>query len=155
MEQHIIGEPIHIAGLAIITTNADGSAARDIPALWERFGSMDIGAQLTGLTGTDIYCVYTAYEGDYLQPYTTILGYRISEPMAALPDGYAQVSIKPGTYRQFRTNAPIAENAVFQAWLEIWNSDMVRAYTTDFEIYDTAQLQQGIAKTDIFVALSV
>ena len=73
-------KPFFVIGISVRTSNENGQAANDIPALWNRFRLENIGAKLINKTGDEVYSIYTDYEGDYTQPYTTILGLCCRKP---------------------------------------------------------------------------
>src|SRR6218665_1341542 len=86
----------YIAGIAVRTAN-DGRAAKDIPALWERFFSEGILNMISNRESDALYCVYTDYESDHMGPYTTILGCRVSGT-EGLPADLQVKLIGPGSY---------------------------------------------------------
>lgn len=141
-----------VIGITVKTSNADGRAAIDIPELWSRFWATDIAAQIPGRVGNDIYSVYTAYEGDYTQPYTTLIGYRV-ENLNHIPVGFAGLMIEEGPYMKCTAKGDLSKGAVFNAWLEIWNAKIPRAYTADFEVYGERSQNPGDAEVDIFLAV--
>src|SRR5579875_1598793 len=93
-------ETFHIVGLAIRTTNRNNQAASDIGFLWERFFDENISKLIPNKIGRDIYGVYTDYEGDHTQSYTTILGVRVPTLDDVAP-GLAVKTIKRGKYATF------------------------------------------------------
>lgn len=46
------------------------------------------------------------------------------------------------------------QGIVFEAWLEIWNLDIPRAYTADFEVYGEKTQNPADAEVDIFIAVN-
>ncbi len=70
-------ETFTVIGIAVRTTNKNGQSAKDIGALWNKFMSEDILSQIPNKIDNTIYSIYTEYEGDYTQPYTTILGCKV------------------------------------------------------------------------------
>ena len=144
-------ESFFIKGIAVRTTNENGRAAIDIPQLWNRFIQNNVLAQLTGKTSNDIYCVYTNYEKDFTQPYTTIIGCRVNEA-AAQQQGFVSVTIDAGSYAVFTAKGNLQQGAVYNKWLEIWEAPLIRRYTTDFEVYDQKATDFSNAEVDIFVA---
>ncbi len=79
-------EPFFIMGISIRTTNEDQQAAKDIPALWQRFWNEDILSKIPNKTGNTLYCAYTDYESDFTKPYTTVLGCKVSS-LGTIPQG--------------------------------------------------------------------
>ncbi|WP_256009838.1 GyrI-like domain-containing protein [Desertivirga xinjiangensis] len=142
----------NVIGIAVRTTNEDGKSSKDIPELWTRFMSENIPAQITGKLDECIYCLYTEYEKDHTRPYTTILGCRV-DSIQEIPDGLVGRTVEEGMYNRFVAKGNLMEGAVFNEWLKIWNSDIDRAFTTDYEVYGEASQDPVNGEADIFVAV--
>ncbi|HAY3549993.1 GyrI-like domain-containing protein [Elizabethkingia meningoseptica] len=151
MDHHNI-EAFYIIGIFIRTTNENGQSAQDIPALWTKFMSENIADQIPDKADSSVYCIYTDYEKDYTRPYTTILGRRVNS-LDHIPEGMIGKAIAKGIYSKQTAIGNIAGGSVYNEWLKIWNSDLDRAYTADFEIYgDKAQNPEN-AEVDVYVAI--
>ena len=144
-------ETFQIIGISVRTTNENGQAAKDIPALWSRFFSEGIASKIHGKLSEDLYCVYTDYEKDHTRPYTTLLGYKV-ENTAEVPEGLTGKTIATHVYEVKTAKGKMAEGFVFKAWQEIWASDMPRAYTADFEIYGAKSQDPEHAEVAIYIA---
>jgi predicted transcriptional regulator YdeE len=153
MNQVII-EPFTIVGISVRTTNQDGQAAQDIAGLWNRFLEENLAAQIPNRTDEAIYSVYTDYEGDHTQPYTVVLGCRVSNT-AVVPDGMIVKHFLGGTYQPFVAKGGLSKGIVYQAWTEIWKADPDRAYTADFEVYGEKARNPEVAEVDIYVAVNL
>lgn len=121
-------ESFEICGLKIRTDNAsEMSGGGKIADLWREFLN-------SGYNGIDeIYAVYHEYESDVNGSYSLLVGTK------GLPRGvYEKVSVKAGKYAVFSKESA-GEKAVIELWREIWeffeNSNLKRAYMTDFEKY--------------------
>jgi len=57
------------------------------------------------------------------------------------------------TYHKEAVKGNLAQGVVFDAWTKIWKSDLNRAYTADFELYDEKAQNPEDAEIDIFIAL--
>lgn len=145
-------KPFFIAGISVSTSNENGQAAIDIPALWNKFRSEDLAGKLVGRQSDDVYSVYTAYEGDHTQPYTTLIGYPV-ENLDHLPEGIEGLAIEGGQYEHFTASGNLSAGVVFEAWVNIWNSALPRAYTSDFEVYGAKAQDPQNAVVDIFIAV--
>jgi len=141
-----------IIGISVRTSNAEGHAAKDIPELWARFWAGNVAGQVPGRVGDDIYSIYTEYEGDYTQPYTTLIGYRV-ENLDHIPEGFKGLMIEAGPYVKYTAKGNLMQGAVINAWQEIWNADIPRAYTADFEIYGSRAQNPEDAEVDIYLAV--
>lgn len=142
----------HVIGIAVRTTNENNKAAQDIGALWTKFMSENIAKQIPGKISHTIYSIYTEYEKDHTKPYTTILGCRV-ENIEHIPDGMVGITIAEGQYAHFLAKGNLMQGAVYQAWENIWQSDIDRAFTTDFEVYGEKAQNPEAAEVDIFIAL--
>lgn len=144
-------KPFFVIGISVRTSNENGQAANDIPALWNRFRSEDIGAKVSNKISDEVYSIYTDYEGDYTQPYTTILGYAV-ENLEQIPEGMRGLSIEGGAYEKHHLKGNLLQGLVYNAWVDIWSSGISRAYTADFEVYGAAAQNPEDAEVDIFIA---
>lgn len=144
--------PFRLIGIAIRTTNENGQSAQDIPALWNRFMTEGIHARIPHKTGHEIYAVYTDYEKDHTRPYTTILGCRVDN-LDTIPEGMTGKQIEGGTYTRHTAKGNIQQGIVYEAWVKIWNSDLERIFTTDFEVYGEKAQNPENAEVEIFIAV--
>ena len=150
---HIIIESFTVVGISARTTNQNGQAAQDIEALLNRFMGENLAAQILHKEEEAVYSVYTNYEGDHTQPYTVLLGCRVSDA-STMPDGMVSKQIKGGTYRPFVAKGDLSQGVVYRAWTNIWNMDLDRAYTADFEVYGEKARNPKAAEVYIYLALN-
>jgi predicted transcriptional regulator YdeE len=142
----------NMIGIAVRTTNDNGKSGKDIPALWEQFMAKGVLEKIPNKISTDIYCMYTDYEKDHTKPYTTILGCQVSN-LDDIPEGMVSKQIASGKYTKQIAKGNILEGMVFNEWLKIWNSDLPRTYTADFEVYGAKAANPVEAEVDIFLAV--
>lgn len=107
----------HIYGKQVRTNNQNTNV---ILNLWEEFLRLDLKG--------DVYAVYNNYESDFTEDYDLHIGTEEEFKNAS------NVTIPAGDYHVIEVD-PTVPNAVYSAWVEIWSSDLNRAYTTDFEFY--------------------
>ncbi len=146
-------EAFNIIGISVRTTNENGQSATDIPRLWNQFFSENRMNQIPNKTDGDIYCVYTDYEKDHTQPYTTIIGCRVGH-LNDIPAGFVGKSMDGGLFEIFQAKGKMNAGIVFQEWIKIWNADIPRAYTNDFEVYGKKAEDPENAAVDIFIAVN-
>lgn len=151
LEKQTLGS-FPVIGITVRTSNAEGKAAIDIPELWDKFWALDVATQIPGRLNNDIYSIYTDYEGDYTQPYTTLIGYKV-ENLDHIPEGFTGIMIEEGPYLKCTAKGRLSDGIVFNAWTEIWNSKVSRAYTADFEVYGVRSQHPEDAEVDIFLAV--
>jgi predicted transcriptional regulator YdeE len=141
-----------VIGIAIRTTNENGQSSQDIPALWNKFISEGIIEKIPNKTGATIYCIYTDYEKDHTKPYTTILGCVVSS-LENIPGEMLGKTFEAGMYTKHIAKGNIGEGIVFNEWLKIWNADLPRKFTADFEVYGEKSQDPANAEVDIFIAV--
>jgi len=144
--------PFKIMGISVRTTNENGQAMKDIPALWNRFMSEGIADKIPNKIEKSIYCIYTDYEKDHTKPYSTIIGCRVAH-LDNIPADIIGETFSGGNYVQFTAKGNLLQGAVYNEWTKIWNADLARTYTADFEVYnEKAQNPEDVA-VDIFIAI--
>lgn len=141
-----------VIGISVRTSNEAGRAAIDIPALWQRFMAEGIADKIPNKTDASLYCIYTDYEKDHTRPYTTVLGCRVTRT-DEVPQGMVHVRLGGGSYAKRLAKGNLMQGVVFTAWTEIWNSDLERRYTSDFEVYGPKAQNPEDAEVEIFVAV--
>lgn len=140
-----------VTGIWIKTSNSNGQATADIPRLWERFYSENVIEAIPEKETGDVYCVYTGYEGDFTQPYITLIGCRVPNGTAA-PEGMKSVVIQEGDYMRLIANGKLSEGIVVNEWSKVWQSGMARTYQADFEVYD-ADTDPDHAEVGLYVGI--
>jgi len=145
-------EPFNIIGISVRTTNENGQAVKDIPALWNRFMSEGIANKIPNKTSESIYCIYTEYEKDHTKPYTTIIGCRVDQ-VENIPAGMVGETFAGGPYMQFMAKGNLMQGAVYNEWMKIWDANLPRTFTADFEVYDEKAQNPEDAAVDIFIAI--
>ncbi|TSD67129.1 AraC family transcriptional regulator [Inquilinus sp. KBS0705] len=142
----------YIAGLAVRTINADGQAGRDIGSLWQRFTRENLAQKLEDRQGNELYCVYTNYESDHNDYYTAILGCKVSS-IEYLPEGFTGKAIPASKYEVFVPEGDFPAN-IGATWQYIWQSDINRLYTADFDVYDTEGKDFNKIESKVYVAVN-
>lgn len=145
-------QKMNIVGISVRTSNNNGEAARDIPALWNKFMVDGVAEKIPNKVDGTIYCLYTDYEKDHTTPYTTILGCAVST-LADTPKGMVFKTIEAANYQKYTAKGNLNEGIVFNEWMKIWNSDLDRAFTIDYEVYGVKATNMENAEVDIFIAL--
>jgi predicted transcriptional regulator YdeE len=141
-----------VIGISVRTTNENGQAAQDIPALWNQFMSEETIQKIPNKIDDSIYCIYTDYEKDHTKPYTTILGCKVAT-LDIIPEGMIGKTFNEGLYAKRTPKGNLLQGLVYNEWIQIWNSDLDRAFTADFEVYGEQAQDMENAAVDIFVAI--
>jgi predicted transcriptional regulator YdeE len=150
--QNVIIEPFNLIGISVKTTNESGQAVNDIPKLWEKFMSENKISNIPGKVNDVVYSLYTEYEHDHTGPYTAMLGCKV-ENLDNIPDGMIGKSFNGGSYLKLTTKGDLTSGLIVNEWMKIWEMDIDRAYTADFEIYDERSANPANAEVDILVAI--
>lgn len=145
-------EKFFVIGISVRTTNEGGQAAKDIPQLWEKFITENIAAKIPSKVSDSVYGIYTEYEGDYTQPYTTVLGCKVSS-LDNIPDGFIGLTIKADNYEKYTAKGKMSNDIVYKKWTEIWQSNLNRTYLADFEVYGERSVDMDNAEVDIFISV--
>ena len=140
-----------IIGIFVTTTNQDGKSQTDIGKLWQQFYAQNIIERIPNKVGSEVYAVYTNYEGDHTQPYDLLIGCAVSST-EDIPKGMKGVAIAGGSYHKIEAEGENTQVAVFNAWQQIWSSEMNRAYQTDFERYEATEVP-GVFDISVFVGV--
>ena len=145
-------ETFNVIGISVRTTNENGQAAQDIPELWNNFMTNRIADKIPNKIDNSLYCIYTDYEKDHTKPYTTILGCKVSG-LQTIPDGMVGKNFEETTYTKIVAKGNILQGMVFNEWTKIWNSNLNRTFTADFELYGEKAQNPENAEVDIFIAI--
>ena len=141
-----------VIGISVRTTNENGQAGQDIPALWNNFMKNGILDKIPNKIDNSIFCIYTEYEKDHTKPYTTILGCKVSS-LENIPNGMVGKTFEEAIYFKHIATGNILQGMVFNEWTKIWNSNLQRTFTADFEVYGEKAQNPESAEVDIFIAV--
>ncbi len=140
-----------VAGIKINTTNEDGKAVQDIGITWQKLFTDGIYEKIQNKVNNKTIGLYTKYEGDYTKPYTFIAGAEVSKEVQR-GEELESIIIPKGKYAKFIIIGDV-QNSVGQAWQEIWNMDLKRKYTCDFEEYQNNSEDMQKQEIHIYIAL--
>jgi len=140
----------YIIGITIRTAN-DGSAAQDIPALWQKFYQTNVLQNIPHKKSNEIFALYCNYEGDYTQPYSVIIGCEV-DSIEDIPADMVAQQIPASTYAVYKAPGPFPQELV-KTWHTIWLSSLKRTYTGDFELYRTDFEATQNPEVDVYVAI--
>ncbi|WP_137905551.1 GyrI-like domain-containing protein [Chryseobacterium sp. 2VB] len=145
-------EPFKVIGISVRTTNENGQAGKDIPVLWEKMISENIVNSIPNKIDNTIYSIYTDYEKDHTKPYTTVLGCKV-ENLDNIPEGMVGYTFDGGEYLKFTTKGDLSKGLVINEWIKIWEMNLNRTFTADFEVYGEKAQNPSDAEVDIFIAV--
>lgn len=138
-----------IVGISIRTNNQ--KASNDLGKLWSKFIGENTTKKIPNKVSDDIYSIYTDYESDHNGDYTNIIGYQVSS-LENIAAGLVSKEIPTSEYQKFTAKGKFP-NCVQATWGEIWNSEIDRRYTADFEVYSGKSLNITNAEVDIFISV--
>lgn len=150
--QTIQKEELSIVGISTRTSNEKGKAEIDIPKLWHHFMNEQVLDTIPNRVNNTLFALYTDYETDHTGEYTVILGCQVKS-LDAIPEKFTVKFIPRSNYKKFTAKGNLTKDAVFNTWMEIWNTDLKRAYTTDLEVYGGKAIDPTNGEADIFVAV--
>ncbi|MGH9420716.1 MAG: GyrI-like domain-containing protein [Thermoanaerobaculia bacterium] len=136
---------MYIIGVEARTTNRDeeNGATAQIPALWQRFTEEKLlDAIPDPREPTVMLGAYTRYQSDDKGPYSVIVGAEACG-LDRIPPNMVGITVLAQEYLIF-TAAGEMPAAVIDGWKQVWKyfsgtTVLKRAYTTDFERYDSAR----------------
>ena len=140
-----------IEGIRIKTTNQNGKSIEDIGLTWQKLFTQGIYENIQNKANNKTIGLYTQYEGDYTKPYTFIAGAEVSKEVEN-NEQIVSTIIPKGKYAKFVIIGDV-QNSVGQAWQEIWNMELKRKYTCDFEEYQNNS--QDMQKQEIHIYIAI
>jgi predicted transcriptional regulator YdeE len=150
-DYHIVKKPsMIIVGIKCRTSNAPDAAAHDIPKLWEKFYKDNVIEKIPNKANGEIFALYCDYEGDHTQPYTVVIGC-VTSKADKVPEGMIAKEIPSSSYALFRA---IGEHpkALIKTWEKIWDTDLERTYSGDFEVYGE-KFSESPQEVEVYVAI--
>ncbi|MEM7373044.1 MAG: GyrI-like domain-containing protein [Bacteroidota bacterium] len=151
--QKVTIDSFSLIGISIRTSNAHGQAGRDIPGLWTRFMAEDLLNAIPNKVDTTIYSLYTDYEGDHTKPYTAILGCKVQH-LNQIPEGMVGQVFDGGNYIKMSARGDLMSGLVLNKWMEIWDMDLDRIFTADFEVFGEKAQNPADAEVDFMIAVT-
>lgn len=145
-------EPFNVIGISVRTTNENNQAAKDIADLWGRFMHDNLLEVIPNRIDNTVYSIYTDYESDHTKPYTTILGCKV-ESLNTIPAGMVGKSFDGGNYVKLSAKGDLMKGLIVNKWLEIWEMDLDRLFTADFEVFGEKSQNQTDAEIDFLIAV--
>ena len=141
-------DSMNIIGIQIRTSNQqekDPAIAKN-PQLWQRFFIENIAGKIPNkIHDTQLFGLYTEYEGDHTGEYSLVVGAPV-KTLQTIPAGMVGMSISPSTYYKFIGQGPMPQT-VIATWQTIWDyfaqdqHDQLyqRTFHADFELYDSTK----------------
>jgi predicted transcriptional regulator YdeE len=133
-----------VAGVGATTGNSDPNMGKIISGLWDKLYQEGVNAAIKNKVNEYAIGLYSDYTAD---SYCVTVGNEVSK--AENPELVVK-TIPAGRYAKFSVHGHM-ERAVAEAWGEIWQMDLNRSFTGDFEEYLTCDIEN--CDIDIYIAL--
>lgn len=140
-----------IEGVEIRTTNQKGKAMQDIAEMWQKFFGEGIYNKIENKLNNKTIGLYTDYEGDYTKPYKFVVCTEVNKESKNLENRVIK-TIPKSKYARFIITGDV-QKSVGEAWSEIWNMDLKRKYTCDFEEYQNNSEDMNNQEIHIYIAI--
>ena len=139
-----------VAGLIARTNNAAPDMGQVIGGLWQQFYANGVHAQIPNKKNEKALGIYTDYEENENADYTVMVATEIAVTNT-LPVGVVKRVIPAGNYAKFVVKGHM-QKAVAQFWQKLWQMDLPRAYSYDFEEYQNGDMEH--AEIHIYISLT-
>jgi len=146
-------EEIKLIGLSLPTktTNEMGKSSIDCGNLWQKFEKENYTDKILNKLSDEILAVYHQYEGDHTHSFSYFIGCKV-EANTEIPEGLDSLVISKGLYQKLISTGKMP-GCLTNTWKEIWNSNIPRAYQTDFEVYDERSKDWNKAEVEVFISI--
>ncbi|MEF9958535.1 MAG: GyrI-like domain-containing protein [Niameybacter sp.] len=133
-----------IVGASARTGNGDPQMGQIIGGLWNQLYQEGISATIEHKVNGYAVGLYSNYEGD---TYCVTVGHEVAQ---VAPSTLSTKEIPGGRYARFFVKGHM-QKAVAEAWETIWQLDLERSFTGDFEEYLNCDFEQ--AELYIYIGL--
>jgi len=133
-----------VVGVTATTSNSDPNMSEIIGGLWTKLYQEGVYEAIKNKVNQHAIGLYSDYQGE---SYQVTAGNEVSSADNA---ELSTKTIPAGKYAKFSVHGHM-QKAVAEAWGEIWNTDLDRSFTGDFEEYLNADMEN--ADIDIYIAL--
>lgn len=140
-----------VEGVEIITTNQKGKSLQNIAEMWQKFFAEGIYNKIENKSNNKTIGLYTEYEGDYTKPYKFVVCSEVKKESQNLENRVIK-TIQEGKYAKFVITGDV-QKSVGEAWSKIWNMNLKRKYTCDFEEYQNNTEDMNNQEIHIYIAI--
>ena len=140
-----------VAGIEIRTSNSDPNMGKAIGETWQQFFAGGIYKSISNKKNDNSIGLYTNYEDKVNGDYDVMVCCEISKE----EDLSAEIKMKKiveGKYAKFVVRGHI-EKAVAECWAEIWEMNLDRKYSFDFEEYVSGAEMEN-AEINIYISIN-
>lgn len=140
-----------VEGICIKTTNQNGKAIQDIANLWQNFFMKGDYDKIENKVNNKTIGLYTDYEGDCTSSYSFVVCSEVNKKSENLDNRVTKI-IPRGKYAKFVIIGDV-QQSVGEAWSKIWNMNLKRKYTCDFEEYQNNTEDMQNQEIHIYIAI--
>ena len=144
-------DAFQVMGIELQTSNHGKRSHREIPEHWDRFYGDQIHKRIPGRVDDTVYALYTNYHAGQRGQYSLVLGYQVS-PDFTVPKDLVTHTVPAARYAVFTASGSYPDS-ILKTWEHIWNTDLPRAFTGDFEIYDPGYVESDWPEVPVYIAL--
>jgi len=141
----------YIVGIECKTSNDPAVGPQQIGQLWSRFFIENVAGRVLNKVSDDVFALYCEYEGDYTKPYTFVIGCQVSS-VDQIPEGMVFKVLPSAKYTVYSVEGEYPQSLV-KTWGEIWQSDLKRTYSGDFEVYGEKFFTTDSKPVDVYIAI--
>jgi predicted transcriptional regulator YdeE len=121
------------------------------PQMWNRFISEGIAEKIPNRINGNVLAVYSEYEGDHTRPFSYFLGCEVST-LDSVPPGMIGKIIPESNYAILSPKGAYPLSLV-KTWTSVWNSNLNRSFTADFEVYGPEFHSQNNPSLKVYVGI--
>ena len=149
----VLLDEIKLIGLSLNkkTSNHNGQSGIDCGNLWQKFENENYIDKIPEKLSNEILAVYHQYEGDHTKPFSYFIGCKVPND-TEVPAGLESLTIPAETYQMIIAKGEMPY-CVTNVWKEIWNSNIERSYSLDFEVYDERSKDWSDAEVEIYLSI--
>lgn len=129
-----------VVGVMAGTNNYAPDMGQVIGGLWQQFYG-GIHGKISHKTNGKALGIYTDYEGDEKADYHVIVAYEV-DMADEIPEGTVKRVLPAGKYAKFIVRGHM-QKAVAEFWEKLWQMDLSRTFTCDFEEYQNGNMEDG------------
>ncbi len=142
---------IVVMGIECRTSNDPEVGPQQIGQHWQKFIQEGISNHIPNKTNDEVIALYCDYEGDYTSPYSFVIGCMVNSS-DEVPEGMVVKTLPATTYAVFPVIGEYPKNLI-ETWGMIWQSNLKRTYSGDFEVYGEKFQQSEAKQVDVFIAI--
>lgn len=153
MEYEIVTMPERITmGVTARTNNAAPDMGQVIGGLWEMFYGKGYFDMIPGSKKKTVLGIYSDYAGDETGDYDMTVACDVAaEEAGTVPEGMAVKVIPAGRYAKFIVRGHV-QKAVMEFWQKLWQTDLDRAFRSDYEEYMDSDMENS--EIHIYIGLA-